>query len=206
MNKLHAFVVGPLEENCYLLWDPGSKKGVVIDPGDDPDTITSFIKNKALHIDSILLTHGHYDHIGAVRQLKDTTGARIYIHHDDERALVDTSQNLSALSDVAVTAVKADRVLTHGDTVAVGYAQYTVIHTPGHTSGGVCFYGEGRLFSGDTLFKEGIGRSDFPGGNGELLIRMIKEKLFTLPEETAVFPGHGPDSTIGWEREHNPFD
>ncbi|MFH1380322.1 MAG: MBL fold metallo-hydrolase [bacterium] len=206
MNSLHTFVVGSLEENCYLLFDEDSRESALIDPGAEAQVILSFIANHNLLLKSIILTHGHGDHIGAVGQIKEKTKALVYIHQKDAQALGSPRLNLSCTLDKEIIAPDADFFLDETKEIKVGSASYKVIHTPGHTIGGICLYGEGRLFSGDTLFLEGIGRSDLWNGDGGLLIRMIKEKLFTLPGDTKVYPGHGPETTIGWEKEHNPFD
>lgn len=203
MNSLHTFVVGALEENCYLLFDEATGESAVIDPGADAHIILPFIAKHNLFLRSIIVTHGHGDHIGAVGEIKEQTKALIYIHPQDAQALGSSQLNLSYSFDEEIFAPEADRLLQENQEIKIGSAPYQVIYTPGHTLGGICLYGEGRLFSGDTLFLEGIGRSDLPGGNGDLLISMIKEKLFSLPEETLVYSGHGPETTIGWEKQHN---
>lgn len=203
MNTLKKFVVGMLEENCYLLYDEDTKEASLIDPGDEAAAIIAFIKNKGLKLQNIILTHGHWDHIGAVSEIKKYSHSRILIHADDARSLTSPEYNLGYLYGSSIEATPAETFLRDGDTITIGSASYTVIHTPGHTVGGICLYGEERLFSGDTLFREGIGRSDLPGGNGIQLINGIKKELFSLPPETMVYPGHGPETTIGWEKENN---
>ncbi|MBD3272455.1 MAG: MBL fold metallo-hydrolase [Elusimicrobia bacterium] len=188
VNELKIFVTGVLEENAYLLYNTARHTAVIIDPGDDADAVIRFLESKKLSLQSMLITHGHWDHTGAIPGLQKHSKAPVFIHRDDAGQL------------------KPDGFLEHGQDHDINGALYTVIHTPGHSPGGICLYGEGRLFSGDTLFLEGIGRSDLGGGDGRTLIRMIKERLFTLPDETVVYPGHGPQTTIGWEKEHNPFD
>ncbi len=206
MNALKSFVVGPIETNCYLLYDEKTGDASVIDPGAGEDSILSFIRRKKLKIKNIILTHGHGDHIGAVMKIKQEAGGHVMINKEDAEFLSAPFRNLSSSFGAHITAPEPSRLLTEGDIVDIGSAAYTVVHTPGHTPGGICLVGEGRVFSGDTLFFEGIGRSDLSGGDGDLLIKMIREKLFTLPDETKVYPGHGPETSIGWEKEHNTFD
>lgn len=202
-----AIVVGELGVNCYLLADSQSKEGVVIDPGAEPERIIAAIKAKGIKVTSVLNTHGHFDHIGGNRTLAEATGAPIMISREDEPFLsrAATSARMYGLSSDDSPAPSA--YLAEGDLVRFGSHQLKVIHIPGHSPGGSCFYleNEAILISGDSLFAESIGRTDLPGGSQAQLVGAIRAKLLTLPETVKVFPGHGPATTIGHEKRHNPY-
>ena len=203
---LKTLVVGPLGANCYLIGCPETREGAVIDPGAEGDRILAVAREAGLTIKQIINTHGHGDHIGANGTIKRATGAAILIHKLDAPYLNDPAHNLSALMGSRETSPPADRLLEENDTISVGKTiTLKVIHTPGHTPGGICLQGEGLVFTGDTLFAGSIGRTDFPGGSFGQLINAVKEKLFTLDDALEVYPGHGPSSTIGAERVDNPF-
>ncbi len=185
---LRKLVVGPYQANCYLLGtDTG--EGIVIDPGDDLLRITREISAHGLKIRYILLTHGHFDHTGAAKEMKKVTGAPVLIHALDAPGL----------------GFPPDGHLHGGMRLTLGTYSISVIHTPGHSPGGVCLHAPGVVFTGDTLFAGSIGRTDFPGGDHDGLIRGVVEKIFPLGDDLRVYPGHGPASTIGTERLHNPF-
>ena len=206
MGKLtiQSFAVMPFDENCYVVSDE-TGEGVVIDPGGMAKQILSYIREAKLSIKAVLDTHGHCDHIGANDEIRDETGAPLYIHKEDAAMISDMKLNLSAFMGFQVISRPAEHLLSEGDKISFGQSELEVIHTPGHTTGGVCFVGEGVAFTGDTLFAGSIGRSDFPGGSERDLIGNIKKKLLVLPDETKVYSGHGPSSEIGWERQCNPF-
>ena len=206
MGKLtiQSFAVMPFDENCYVVSDE-TGEGVVIDPGGMAKQILSYIREAKLSIKAELDTHGHCDHIGANDEIRDETGAPLYIHKEDAAMISDMKLNLSAFMGFRVISRPAEHLLSEGDKISFGQTELEVIHTPGHTKGGVCFVGEGVAFTGDTLFAGSIGRSDFPGGSEVELIGNIKKKLLVLPDETKVYSGHGPSSEIGWERQCNPF-
>ena len=206
MGKLtiQSFAVMPFDENCYVVSDE-TGEGVVIDPGGMAKQILSYIREAKLSIKAVLDTHGHCDHIGANDEIRDETGAPLYIHNEDAAMISDMKLNLSAFMGFRVISRPAEHLLSEGDKISFGQTELEVIHTPGHTKGGVCFVGEGVAFTGDTLFAGSIGRSDFPGGSEVELIGNIKKKLLVLPDETKVYSGHGPSSEIGWERQCNPF-
>lgn len=206
MGKLtiQSFAVMPFDENCYVVSDE-TGEGVVIDPGGMAKQILSYIRESKLSIKAVLDTHGHCDHIGANDEIRDETGAPLYIHKEDAAMISDMKLNLSAFMGFRVISRPAEHLLSEGDKISFGQTELEVIHTPGHTKGGVCFVGEGVAFTGDTLFAGSIGRSDFPGGSEVELIGNIKKKLLVLPDETKVYSGHGPSSEIGWERQCNPF-
>ncbi len=206
MGKLtiQSFAVMPFDENCYVVSDE-TGEGVVIDPGGMAKQILAYIREAKLSIAAVLNTHGHCDHIGANDEIRDETGAPLYIHREDAAMISDMKLNLSAFMGFRVISRPAEQLLSEGDKISFGQSELEVIHTPGHTKGGVCFVGEGAAFTGDTLFAGSIGRSDFPGGSERDLIGNIKKKLLALPDETKVYSGHGPSSEIGWERKCNPY-
>ncbi len=206
MGKLtiQSFAVMPFDENCYVVSDE-TGEGVVIDPGGMAKQILAYIREAKLSIVAVLNTHGHCDHIGANDEIRDETGAPLYIHREDAAMISDMKLNLSAFMGFRVMSRPAEQLLSEGDKITFGQSELEVLHTPGHTKGGVCFVGEGVAFTGDTLFAGSIGRSDFPGGSERDLIGNIKKKLLALPDETKVYSGHGPSSEIGWERKCNPY-
>ncbi len=203
--------LGMFAANCYIIACQETREAAVVDPGTPDPWIKQVIRESGLKVTHILLTHGHLDHIGGVEWVKAFTGAPVWIHEQDAPMLTNPVLNGSAFFGENVTAPAADHLLKDGDTVAVGRMQLRVIFTPGHTPGGVCFYYEpggdrpGQLLAGDTLFAGSVGRTDLPGGSAEQLIRSIRERLLPLPPETVVYPGHGPTTTIGDEKEFNPF-
>jgi len=196
--------VGPFAANCYIVGDKAGGQGVIIDPGDEAGRILGMAKKLELDIKHIVLTHGHIDHVGALREVKEATGAGVAVHADDVLTLKDRS--LSIFLGIPYHAPpEIDRLLEDGDVISVGGLGFTVIHTPGHTPGGICLLGEGVVFTGDTLFQYGIGRGDLPGGSYEQLMESIKSRLMVLDDGIKVYPGHGPETTIGTERRGNPF-
>ncbi len=197
-------VVGPFASNCYIIGSESNKEGVIIDPGAEAEEILKNIKDLGLKTKFIVLTHGHIDHIGALKEVKDATGAEAAIHTDDAKSLNDHS--LGRVFGLSYPPPPApDRLLKDGDSIDFGNLHLLVLHTPGHSPGGICLLGEGVVFSGDTLFNYGIGRTDLPGGSYSQLMNSIHTKLMILPDNTIVYPGHGPDTTIGTERRGNPF-
>lgn len=191
--------------NCYILGDDKTKDAIVVDPGGDLDDIASVIQKEALQVKYILLTHGHGDHIGALADLKQITGAQIGIHAKDAEMLGDPARNLSVQTGGEAVSVTPDLMLEDGQQLSFGGHTLTVLHTPGHTRGGACFRIDDFVLTGDTLFRASVGRSDLYGGNHEQLVKSIKNKLFTLPDSTDVYPGHGAASTIAYEKKANPY-
>ncbi len=201
---LKNLVVGPLATNCYIIGSESNEEGMIIDPGAEAEVILRNVKDLELEIKSIVLTHGHIDHIGALKEVKEATGAEVAIHTDDAQSFQENS--VSTLLGLSYpTPLPADRLLKDGDSMGIGDLHFLVLHTPGHSPGGICLLGQGIMFSGDTLFNYGIGRTDLPGGSYSQLMNSIHTKLMTLPDNTTVYPGHGPDTTIGAERSGNPF-
>ncbi len=205
--KIHIIEVGPLQVNCYIIYDEETKEGVIIDPGDNAADIIKFVNKQSLKISHILNTHGHIDHIGGNFEVKSALNAKLGIHKSDENLLEDSFNNGAAFLMLPFQPHKTDFYLSEESDIIIDKIIIKVIHTPGHTQGGVCFYiKEGNLlFSGDTLFSGSIGRTDLPGGNYDSIISSIKNKLFILPDKTIIYPGHGPASTIKEEKQSNPF-
>ena len=204
--KLYYMPLGAYGTNCYIAHNEADNTCLVTDPGDEGEKLKEILESHNFKVKGILLTHGHSDHIGAVQTLVDAYHVPVYIHKGDAEHLESAEVNLSARSGRPITVQVDDvRYVKEGDTIPLGDTVFTVIETPGHTPGGVCYYTEGTLLAGDTLFQGSVGRTDFPNGDFELLSKGIKEKLYTLPDDTKVYPGHGPETTIGEEKQHNPF-
>ena len=203
--SVKSFEVGPVAANCYILKDIDSNEGMVIDPGGNPEKILSAIKEMGVEVKLIALTHGHFDHIGGLDKVKKALNVPVAIHEEDGEMLTDAKKNLSAFVGAPGEMEEADVLLKDGDNISFGGCSLKVIHTPGHTPGGVCFYGGGALFSGDTLFAGSVGRTDFPGSSTEDILDSIRNRLAKVSNATKVLPGHGPASTMGIERETNPF-
>ena len=204
--KITRLVLGPVMTNCYIIKDLVSGQTVVIDPADQADRILKAVKDMDGTLSMILLTHGHFDHICAASELKEQTGAKLYAGAAEKELLADPCMNLSDDYGMFLS-LGADLWLKDGDIVGTDHLKFRVYETPGHTEGGVCYYleSEGLLFSGDTLFDHSVGRTDFPTGSMSTLIRSICGKLYVLPEETVVLPGHGEFTRIGTEMQENPF-
>lgn len=201
-----CLAVGALAANCYLVWCEKTKDGLVIDPGGEGERILAEIHKESLHVKYIINTHGHIDHIAANEQVKEATGARLAIHMDDLPLLDDPFQNLSLYMGREYHCSPPELTVREGDEIAVGNdVKLTVLHTPGHTRGGISLKAPGAIFTGDTLFAESVGRTDFPGGSFNDLVASIKNKILTCDDDWVVYPGHGPATTVGHERVHNPF-
>jgi glyoxylase-like metal-dependent hydrolase (beta-lactamase superfamily II) len=187
---VNTLAVGMYGTNCYVVGSEATKDGMIIDPGAEARTILQTVKDSRLSIKLIAITHGHMDHTGALEEVRRATGAPVAIHNADAADLL--------------RVLPTDRLLNGGENLTIGDLRFTVIHTPGHSPGGICLYGQGTLFCGDTLFNLSIGRTDL-GGDFNQLMSNIFNKLMILPDDTIVYPGHGPETTIGEERRSNPF-
>lgn len=205
-EELHIKTIelGPLQTNCYIVVDPNLKKAVVVDPGDEGGRIWRMIQEEGWILEKILITHGHYDHIGGVASLKKASGAEVWIHEIDSEMLENPEKNFSFFMGSSY-ACQCDGFLKENQTIPVGSSELRVLHTPGHTQGSVSFLGNGFVIVGDTLFNNSVGRTDFPGSSGSVLLDSIRNKLLVLDDTTMVYPGHGPSTTIGDERKGNPF-
>jgi glyoxylase-like metal-dependent hydrolase (beta-lactamase superfamily II) len=204
---LKRLVVGELETNCYLIACKRTKKAVVIDPGgeEEVDLVLNFLQENNFDLKYIINTHGHIDHIAGNNLLKAKTEALLLIHRLDADMLVDANKNFSSFMGKEICSPPADKLLEEGDEISLGTLNLIVIHTPGHTPGGISLVLNNIVFTGDTLFAGGIGRTDLPGGSYQDLIKSINEKLLILGDDKIIYPGHGPDSTIGEERKTNPY-
>lgn len=203
---LQVLPVTAFAENVYFVGDEKSKEAAVIDPGGESQRILAVIKELGVTVKYILNTHGHMDHVGAVKAVKDATGALFGIHAQDVAvAQRPPARQIASLIPDFAPAPAPDLDLKEGDEFALGDLVLRIIETPGHTMGCVCIHTDGVLFSGDTLFEGSIGRTDFPGSSHEMLVSSVRTKLWTLDDETLVLPGHGPDTTIGREKKYNPF-
>ena len=199
--------VGPLQCNCSVIGDESTREGMVIDPGDDIDDVLALIRKHNLTIRQIVVTHAHIDHIGGAMKLRAATGAPILLNQNDQALLRMLDVQAAWIGVASPGKVDIDQNIAEADTVKAGPLAATVLHTPGHTEGSVCLYfpAEKKVIAGDTLFAGSIGRTDLPGGSFDKIIDSLHEKLLALPDETVVVPGHGPLTTIGQERETNPF-
>jgi hydroxyacylglutathione hydrolase len=203
--KYENVIVGALETNCYLIYCEETLECAVMDPGAEPEKIFRAIHENNLKPVVLINTHGHVDHVGANKDIKERYDIPILIHSADVPILRSILQSGLSLFLGAKASPPPDRLLEEGDEVKIGTCSLKVIHTPGHSPGCLCFVQDGLLFSGDTLFCGGVGRTDLPGGSWENMIKSIRNKILTLSDETLVFPGHGPYTTIGQERLMNPF-
>jgi hydroxyacylglutathione hydrolase len=205
---LHTIIpVGPLQCNCSIIGDEESRDAIVIDPGDDIEQVMAVVRKHNLTVKQIAVTHAHIDHVGGAMKLKELTGAPILLNQNDSALLKMLPVQATWIGVKPPGKVTIDEPLRDADKILVGSHEATVIHTPGHTQGSVCLYfpAEKTLIAGDTLFAGSIGRTDLPGGDYKQIITSLHDRVLALPDETLVVPGHGPNTSIGDERETNPF-
>ncbi len=200
---IKTFIEPPIENNNYLIIDEESKEAALIDCSNLDENILIELKRQNTILKYVLLTHGHFDHIGGLNDLPD--GVEVLMHADDMEWINEVNTYLPMIGMPTMEIPKIDRHIVDGEIIKLGSSEIKVIHTPGHTQGGVCFYIEGSLFSGDTIFRESVGRCDLPGGDFNQIVDSIEQKIFELPEETVIYPGHGKTTTVGWEKIHNSF-
>ena len=202
---LESLPTGPLQVNCYVVACGVTRQAAVIDPGGDVAQILALLKQHDLQVVMVINTHGHFDHIGGNRQLLAATGADLLLHQADLQLLASSADHAAAFGLPAETSPAPQRLLEGGERLQLGELLVDVLHTPGHTPGGICLLINDQVIVGDTLFAGSIGRTDLPGGDHQTLIESIREKLLVLPDETVAHPGHGPSTSIGREKLYNPF-
>lgn len=205
---IKAFSLGAWMTNCYVVFGDGSESCCIVDAGFEPGPMISFIKDRGLRCETLVLTHSHLDHIaGAEEILTQWLDMDILIHTAEADFLTDPKKNLSSMTGMSVTAPPATKTLQHDQVIEVAGVSFRVLHTPGHSPGGICLYNaDGACaFVGDTIFHGSVGRYDFPSSDGDALFKAIREHVLTLPDETRIFPGHGPSGTVGEEKRTNPF-
>ena len=205
--KIYHVAVGMLQTNCYFAVNEELKEGVIVDPGGEYETIAKMIEHTGAKVVAILLTHGHSDHIGALAQLRKATGAPVYIGEGDADCLTEPDQNLSFFIGTDIKGEPAEHLVQDNEILHLAGMEFKVFTTPGHTKGGVCYYyaPDKVVFVGDTIFCESIGRTDLPGGSYKQILTSIKDKLMPLDDDVNLLPGHGPHTSVGWERRRNPF-
>lgn len=203
--EIIRIIAGIYAANCYIVYSKETGKGLIVDPGGDVDEIVRLVKDRDIQVTGIVLTHGHADHIGGLKDLKEKFDVDIMIHEDDREMLVDANINLSNMMSMDSIELNPDRILKDGDIIHLDDNEILVIHTPGHTRGGICLKIGDNIITGDTLFQGSIGRTDLFGGDFDSIINSIKTKLMMYKDEIKIFPGHGAPSTIGYERSNNPY-
>lgn len=203
--KVETFVVGVNKENSYIVYADGQTEAICIDPGAEFEVIKNFIDENGLTISKILITHAHWDHINHVGKLREAAGGLIYCHPDDIFLYQQIEQQALWMGGVSQPLPAVDHLLTDGEIIQEGKLRLKVFHTPGHSPGGVCFLIDNICFVGDSVFAQSIGRCDLPGGSEQTLLQSIRTKILSLPDDAVLYPGHGPRTTVGAERELNPF-
>lgn len=200
---IKTFIEPPIDNNNYLIIDEQSKEAALVDCSEGiNDEIKSALSEFDAKLKYILLTHGHFDHVAGIRNNPDV---KVFMHENDMGWLNKVNQYLPMFGMSEITIPRVDVFIKDGDVIKLGETEIKVIHTPGHTQGGVCYLADGKLFSGDTIFREAVGRCDLEGGNFDQIVESIENKIFTLPPETVIYPGHGRMTSVEWEKEHNRF-
>ena len=202
---IKTFVEPPIDNNNYLIIDEETKEAALIDCSSIDDRIDEEIEKQGANLKYILLTHGHFDHIAGIRPNRFKNNPQIVMHKADLDWLNNANQYLPMFGMPEITIPKVDIFVEDGDIIQLGSLEIKVLHTPGHTQGGVCYLVDGNLFSGDTIFREAVGRCDLKGGNFNQIVESIQDKIFTLPAKTVIYPGHGNITSVEWEKEHNRF-
>ena len=200
---IKTFIEPPIENNNYLIIDEESKEAALVDCSSPDDNILLELKKHGATLKYVLLTHGHFDHIGGLNDLPE--GTKVLMHSADNEWIQEVNTYLPMIGMPSMEIPKIDESINDNDLIKLGNLEIKVIHTPGHTQGGVCFFVGSNLFSGDTIFRESIGRGDLPGGNFDQIVQSIENKIYTLPDETPVYPGHGGTTTVGHEKEFNSY-
>ena len=203
--EIATFVVGPLQSNSYLVVDEPSRRAAVIDPGMDSEVVLDAVRRQGLRVESVVITHGHFDHVFSGALFKAETGAEMVMHPNDLPLLAEVPETARLFGIKAPTPPSPDRLVREGDAIAVGGLSLRVLETPGHTPGSISLCLDDAVFVGDTLFAGSVGRTDLTGGSLEVLLHSIRTKLLALPDRTVVYAGHGPATSIGVERRDNPF-
>lgn len=203
--QIETLAVGPLQVNCFIVACAKTREALVVDPGDEAERVLQRLQEYDLQLKIVVNTHGHFDHIGGNRRLVEASGAELLIHRADLPVLRRAREHAAIYGMSVTPSPEPTRLLAGGEILEVGELRLQVLHTPGHSPGGICLLGDGHLFVGDTLFAGSVGRTDLPGGDHDTLIDGICRQLLILPESTVVHPGHGPDTTIGREKRENPY-
>ncbi len=204
--EVTVMTVGPVCTNCYIVNQEGNTSCVVIDPGDEAEKIADYIRRKGLKMEGVLLTHGHFDHITGVSKLVSLLGGKVYAYEEEKKLLEDPGLNGSAMMGYEA-ALEPEVLVKESQVISIAGLEFRVIYTPGHTKGSCCYYAEKEkvLFSGDTVFLESVGRTDFPTGNSRELLDSVRNKVLTLPDDVKIYPGHGPETTVAYETANNPY-
>jgi hydroxyacylglutathione hydrolase len=205
MMLIETVPVGPLQVNCYIVGCSDTRQAMVVDPGEEGERVLQLLESLELELQLVVNTHAHFDHVGGNAYLVQQTGAELMLHPDDLPLLSSAAEHAAGFGLSATPSPQPSRLLHEGERVEFGSLGFDVLHLPGHSPGGICLYGHGHLFAGDVLFAGSVGRTDLPGGDHQLLISGIRQKLMVLPGATVVHPGHGPDTTIAAEKLYNPF-